>query len=304
MRAMKKPTTAQKISVQKVDRARTSSFRRAFHAFITAHPMRSFPWRKTTNPYKIAVSEIMLQQTQADRVVEKYKLFLRAFPTVQSLADAPVRSVVQLWSGLGYNRRALYLKKMAEEIVGVHRGVFPKTVAELEMLPGIGPYTARAIVAFAYNEPNDIIETNIRTVFIHHFFSDVDRKITDDELRPFIQLTMDKKNPRAWYNLLMDYGSFLKKNGNSAHRKSRTYIRQAPFEGSRRAVRGAILRALHKNSLEASHLLTEVSSSLPPHPSTSCAAALAREALATLQKDGLIISKKKGKKTMFSITQS
>lgn len=293
--------------IRRTAKINTKDFVHALRAFETAYPRREFPWRKTTNPYRIAVSEIMLQQTQADRVVEKYTRFLKTFPTVHALAAAPVSAVLAVWTGLGYNRRALYLKKMAQEIVARYRGVFPETVDELEALPGIGPYTARAIAAFAYNEPNDIIETNIRTVFIHHFFPRATQKITDEELRPYIRMTMDHANPRAWYNLLMDYGSFLKKNGNSAHRKSRTYVRQKPFAGSRRATRGAILRLLQTAPLEESKILSQIhaqfslTTSPPPHARMR---ALATESLLALQKDGFIISKQTGKKTIFSITSS
>ena len=131
---------------------------------------RSFLWRNTQNPYHILVSEIMLQQTQADRVVPKYELFLLNFPTLQSLADAPLREVLTLWQGLGYNRRAMGLHKAAQIVAYEYQGMVPDCQEKLMQLPSIGPYTAGAVCAFAFNQPTVFIETNIRSVFIHFFF--------------------------------------------------------------------------------------------------------------------------------------
>ena len=205
--------------------------------------LRDLPWRRTLNPYHIAVSEIMLQQTQVPRVIEKYKEFLKKFPSIKALATSPLASVLSLWSGLGYNRRAQYLHKMAKTIMQKHAGKFPTTIEALEHLPGIGPYTARAIAAFAYNTPSVFIETNIRTVFIHHFFADKEI-ISDAELIPIISATLDRKNPRQWYWLLMDYGTHLKASGIRTHRRSKQYIKQSTFKGSRRQLRGKILKLL------------------------------------------------------------
>lgn len=202
------------------------------------------PWRKTKNPYYIAISEVMLQQTQVPRVIEKYKLFIRYFPTLQSLAQASLGEVLSLWVGLGYNRRAKFLKQMAEEIVLKHKGIFPKTIAGLESLPGIGPYTARAIITFAFNQPSIFVETNIRTVYFHHFFPNATHKISDSTLLPLIEKTIHKENPRLWYWALMDYGSHLKASGVRNIAKSTHYIKQKPFIGSIRKVRGAIIRSL------------------------------------------------------------
>jgi A/G-specific adenine glycosylase len=219
------------------------AFKKALRVFAGEHPQRDFPWRSTTDPYAIMVSEIMLQQTQADRVVEKYRAFLKAFPTVKMLAKASPASVLKLWSGLGYNRRALYLKRAAEAIAA-RGGAFPDTIRELQSLPGIGPYTARAIFAFAYDRASVVIETNIRSVYLHHFFADTKGKVSDEAIAWIVEQTLDRKNPRAFYNMLMDYGAHLKKNGVASHRKSKTYARQSAFRGSRREVRGAILKLL------------------------------------------------------------
>lgn len=215
---------------------------------------RSYPWRETTDPYKILVSEIMLQQTQTERVVPKYLTFIKRFPNVESLAKGTTAEILRLWQGLGYNRRALYLKKCAEVIFAEHRQKFPKKEEELQKLPGIGPYTAAAITVFSYNKPAIVIETNIRTVYIHHFFPNSDN-ISDKELIPLINKTMDTKNPRKWFNALMDYGAFLKKEIGNVSRKSKAYTKQPRFKGSIRELRGKILTRLSKGDASESELL-------------------------------------------------
>lgn len=208
---------------------------------------RDLPWRKTTNPYKILVSEIMLQQTQVARVEKKYPEFLRAFPTVHALAKAPAADVLRVWQGMGYNRRALALKKTAEIIVREYRGKISNDPTLLEKLPGIGPYTARAICTFAFNQSEVFIETNIRRVYIHHFFSlghSVSKLINDKELLPLIEATLDHKDPREWYYALMDHGAQLPKQMKNPNRKSAHYTKQSKFKGSNREARGMILRLL------------------------------------------------------------
>ncbi|MHB8651802.1 MAG: HhH-GPD family protein [Minisyncoccota bacterium] len=204
---------------------------------------RSLPWRDTTDPYRILVSEIMLQQTQVARVEKKYPEFLHSFPTIQALAKAQTREVLRVWQGMGYNRRALALKKAAAVIVNEHKGNVPNTPLLLEKLPGIGPYTARAICTFAFNQPEVFIETNIRRVYLHHFFPR-SKNIPDKKLLPLIQATLDKKNPRAWYWALMDYGSSRVKHIPNPNHKSKHYVRQSKFKGSNREVRGKILKLL------------------------------------------------------------
>jgi A/G-specific adenine glycosylase len=218
---------------------------------------RDFPWRKTTNPYRILVSEIMLQQTQADRAVAKYKEFLKAFPTVQALAGASLKEVLIVWQGLGYNRRAKMLHATAQKIADEYRGKVPKKSEELETLPGLGPYTARAICAFAYNQPVVFIETNIRSVYIHFFFKDKEH-ISDKELLPYLERTLYRKNPRTWYSALMDYGAFLKKQEVNPSRKSKHYVKQSRFKGSDRELRGAILKLLLKNAFTESSLVSDL----------------------------------------------
>jgi A/G-specific adenine glycosylase len=189
----------------------------------------------------------MLQQTQADRVVEKYQKFLAAFPDFHSLAKAPLKRLLSQWQGLGYNRRALALRSLAQKVVNEHQGRLPSNPAELIALPGIGKYTAGAIAAFAFNKPVVFMDTNIRRVFIHEFFSDC-KNIQDGEISQLIEKTMDTENPRKWYNALMDYGAMLKKEHGNPNRRSAHYTRQSPFENSNRQVRGTILRILVNDS--------------------------------------------------------
>jgi A/G-specific adenine glycosylase len=210
------------------------------HYHTNSRPM---PWRDTRDPYRILVSEIMLQQTQVERVKTKFAQFLVAFPTFSSLAAAPLEEVLRVWQGLGYNRRAIALKRCAEEIINSFAGHFPTTIPELESLPGIGPYTARAVSAFAFGVAEPFIETNIRTVFIHFFFHGQE-KIADRLIMPLVSATLDHANPREWYYALMDYGVMLKQLHPNPGRRSSHHVRQSPFKGSNRELRSRMLRAI------------------------------------------------------------
>jgi A/G-specific adenine glycosylase len=203
---------------------------------------RDLPWRKTRDPYKILVSEVMLQQTQVSRVVVKYKSFLKKFPTVEVLAHAKLHDVLREWQGLGYNRRAIYLKKCAETVVKDWKGKFPIDFKILCTLPGIGPATAGDIMAFSWNIPVPVIETNIRSVFIHFFFKDKE-KISDKELLPIVGKALDKENPREWYWALFDYGAYLKVTSNPS-RRSAHFVVQSKFDGSYRQKRAQVLRMI------------------------------------------------------------
>lgn len=201
------------------------------------------PWRGTDDPYAVLVSEIMLQQTQVERVLDKYAAFLRAFPDFASLAAAPLGKVLSLWQGLGYNRRAVSLHGLAQAVEREHNGLLPTDEETLMRLPGIGHYTANAVRAFAFNQPSVLIETNIRRVFLHVFFQDK-TGVSDSMLMPLIEKTLDRKNPRTWYYGLMDYGSELKRTVANPNRRSRHYTRQSRFEGSKRQMRAKALRAV------------------------------------------------------------
>ncbi len=228
-----------------------------------AQHKRRLPWRTpevygTFDSYKILVSEVMLQQTQVDRVQPKYELFLKEFPDIQSLADARFDQVLRVWSGLGYSRRAKYLHDFAKENTKNH---FPETVESLTKFKGIGHNTASAVLVYSYNEPLAFIETNIRTVFLHHFF-DESPAVSDREILSIVDETLERSNPREWYWALMDYDSFLKKSGIKNLHKSSQYKKQSKFEGSKRQIRGEVLRLLLKNgTMDKAQLRIEINDS-------------------------------------------
>lgn len=208
---------------------------------------RDMPWRRDTRAYYVLVSELMLQQTQVSRVIPKFEQFIEAFPGIATLAAAPLADVLTLWQGLGYNRRAKFLLHAAQMILHELAGQFPNTLESLLALPGVGKNTAGAILAYAYNQPSIFIETNIRTVYIHHFFGDTDM-VDDTEIQNLLQLTLDHEHPREFYWALMDYGTHLKSQGLKAATRSAHYKKQSPLEGSVRQVRGQIIKAITRSS--------------------------------------------------------
>lgn len=219
----------------------------------------------------------MLQQTQVVRVLGKYPEFLRAFPTIEVLAEASLIDVLRVWQGMGYNRRARYLRDAAQKIVSEYNGRIPKTEKELRALPGIGHYTANAILTFAHNEPHVFIETNIRRVFINHFLKNK-RGVGDKEILPLVEQTLDQANPRAWYYALMDHGAYLPKTARAnANIRSKHYVKQSIFRGSLRELRGKIIRVLD----EGPKTLVSIRRTCDNDPRT-------KEALAALIKDKLI----------------
>lgn len=204
---------------------------------------RDFPWRRTRDPWLILTSEIMLQQTRIETVLAKWDSWISAYPTPAALSAAPLSEMLACWKGLGYNRRALALRNAAVRIVRDHGGSVPEGEEDLRSLPGVGPYTARAVRAFAFGLPGIVIETNIRAVFLFYFFPDRDR-VADRDLEPYVDAVLDRDDPRTWYYALMDYGAALKKREPNPGRRSASYVRQSPFEGSRRQVRSAVLHTL------------------------------------------------------------
>ncbi|QQS44124.1 A/G-specific adenine glycosylase [Candidatus Roizmanbacteria bacterium] len=204
---------------------------------------RDLIWREYINPYWVVVSEIMLQQTQVSRVAEKFPHFLEVFPDFKSLASAPLEKVLREWQGMGYNRRGKYLREIAKIIVEKYDSIVPRDPGVLEEFPGIGPATARSIVVYSYNIAEPFIETNVRRVYIHHFFSDK-KEVSDRDIMPLVRETLDKKNPRDWFYALMDYGTYLGRTVPNPNWKSKHYSKQSKFEGSNRQVRGAVLRYL------------------------------------------------------------
>ncbi len=223
-------------------REKIFEFRRKVRAYYKKHG-RDFPWRHTFEPYDVLVSEIMLQQTQASRVAQKFTSFLKRFPNFEALAKAKQADVIKEWQGLGYNRRALRLKQIAEIVVSRHAGILPNTPATLCELPGIGWNTAAAICAYSHNAPVVYIETNIRRIIIHDFFPGK-KMVSDAQVMPLIAATLDKRNPRHWYWALMDYGANLPRVVTNPNRRSAHYTKHAPFKGSNRELRGKLLRVL------------------------------------------------------------
>jgi A/G-specific adenine glycosylase len=219
-----------------------SQFIKIVEDYYTLHGRNTLPWRVTRNPYHILVSEIMLQQTQVPRVIEKYTSWIHTFPTPFSVAEASLQDILFEWKGLGYNRRAVALKKLCEIVTENYDSHIPQDIHILLSLPGIGPYTARAIRTFSWNAPEVFIETNIRSVFIYHFFP-MDNIVSDKDIIPLIEATVDKENPREWYYALMDYGSYIKKTVNPS-RKSKHHVQQSQFKGSNREQRSLILNTL------------------------------------------------------------
>lgn len=214
---------------------------------------------------------------------EKYKPFIRSFPDFASLAKASLREILGAWQGMGYNRRAVALKRTAEIVTRDFRGKLPASEDELVKLPGIGKYSASAILAFAFDRPAVFIETNIRRVFIHFFFRDR-KDVTDGEILPLVEKTLDRASPREWYYALMDYGVILRREFENPNRRSAHYRKQSAFQGSNRQLRGMILRLLVKKQ------------DLTEPAITDCLGAdqeKVRENLAVLQKEGFI--KKKGR---------
>jgi A/G-specific adenine glycosylase len=236
-------------------------FQRVVWDYYRAHGRRDLPWRVpeadgSFDAYKILVSEVMLQQTQVARVIPKYHLFLKQFPSIAALAAAPLADVLRAWNGLGYNRRAKFLWQCASRVASEFGGKLPDSSAGLAQLPGIGANTAGAVMAYAFNKPVLFVETNIRTVFIHHFFpgkSDV----TDRQILNLVAQTLPDE-PRQWYWALMDYGSHLKQTVGNLNSLSKHYTKQSRFEGSKRQIRGQVLRLLGERPHEVSELQEQI----------------------------------------------
>jgi A/G-specific adenine glycosylase len=250
-----------------------AAFKKAIWTYYRRAGRGSLPWRHTRNPYAIFISEIMLQQTQVSRVEKYYEKFVKRFPGFRALARAKTSDMLKMWQGLGYNRRAIFLKRSAEIIVVQHAGRLPRERAALEALPGVGKGTSGSLMAFAFNKPEVFIETNIRRVFIHFFFPK-QQGVTDTELERYIKKSIDRKNPREWYWALMDYGATMSVAGTAMpgampvaaaranpNRRSAHYKKQSPFPGSDRELRGKIMRSTlskKRNKISVRELLKEL----------------------------------------------
>ncbi|OUO90848.1 adenine glycosylase [Gordonibacter sp. An230] len=204
---------------------------------------RDLPWRNVDDPYAVLVSEVMLQQTQVARVLKHWSRWMAMFPTVDALAAASTSDVLAQWQGLGYNRRALALKRSCETCAASRGGRLPETAEELVKLPGIGPATAAGVMAFAFDKPGVYLETNVRAVFLHELFPGCEG-VTDKELVPLVEATCPENGARAWYYALLDYGAHLKTVMANPSRRSAHHARQSVFEGSRRQKRAELVRVV------------------------------------------------------------
>jgi A/G-specific adenine glycosylase len=232
---------------------------------------RDLPWRRTRDPYRILVSEVMLQQTQVDRVIPYYHDFLERFPTVEALAAAPTAEVIRAWAGLGYNRRAVNLQRTAQAVVEEYGGQFPRAVEELRHLPGIGPYTAGAIACFAFEQDVPFVDTNMRRV-LHRLLIGVDvpgPTATDKALVVLAQEAIPTGQGWEWNQALIEFGALQ-----CTARKPACVVcplqaecaafpaiqtalatlpkgvrlkREAPFGGSNRFYRGRVIDALRQH---------------------------------------------------------
>ncbi len=271
---------------------------------------RQLPWRETRDPYRILVSEVMLQQTQAERVVPKYHAFLDQFPTLHDLAAAPASDVIRAWAGLGYNRRALNLQKACRAVIERFDGVMPSDTADLASLPGIGPYTAGAIACFAFEQDVGFVDTNIRRV-IHRFLAGPELpepKMTARE----IDLAASKMVPSGrgyeWNQALMELGATLCKARSAAcdacpicgecwaretiqdlltNTPRRTTHPTAKFETTRRYFRGRIIDALRAAGVDGMSF-SEIGIAIKPDIVDGDALWLS-ELIAGLRTDGLLV---------------
>jgi len=249
------------VTVSKVSASRVAAFRTAVYGHFRLYG-RDLPWRRTADPYRILVSEVMLQQTQAGRVAAKYDGFVAAFPDLQTLAEAPLRAVLEAWQGLGYNRRAQRLQLAARMALTEWGGRIPAEPGELARLPGIGRATAAAVAVFAFDIPVVFIETNIRAALLHVFFP-TGENVPDSAILPYAERVLDRGRPRYWYNALMDYGAMLKRERGNACVRSAHYSRQTPFSGSGRQVRGRVIAALTRRARLSLPELTEAAETEP-----------------------------------------
>ncbi|HVA96832.1 MAG TPA: hypothetical protein VND99_04205 [Candidatus Acidoferrales bacterium] len=222
-----------------ISRKKITSFQKHILDWYSVHK-RDLPWRElpfdtvkgARDPYKILVSEIMSQQTQLSRVIPKYEAWVKKFPSTEHLAQAKTAEVLHYWNGLGYNRRALHLKKTAEIIAAKYHGEFPRSEKELMILPGIGKYTARAILCFAFDQQVAVVDTNVRKVILTQF------AVPEKEIAEIADALLPQGSAYNWNQALMDYAA-------SVLKKEKISIpKQSQFIGSHRYYRGQVLKLL------------------------------------------------------------
>jgi len=243
-------------------------------AWYNQHGRHDLPWRKTRDPYKVLVSELMLQQTQVPRVIPKYEAFVKKFPTIAALAAADRQEVLTLWQGLGYNNRAVRLHALANVIARERNGRFPANYDELRALPGIGPYTAGAVMNFAYNKPAPCVDVNIQRVLARLFWTPRQTVDKDALASLALQLTEESGAAHDWNSALMDFGSAVCtarnpsctscplrsacKSKGARNDETNASKRQSAFHGSRRWWRGQILKSLLAAPVKEAHLLHRI----------------------------------------------
>lgn len=271
----------------KLSQRRIDSFQHKIFSWWTTHK-RDLPWRHTRDPYKIMVSEVMLQQTQVSRVLAGYREFIERFPTVSHLAQASPADVLRIWKGMGYNRRALYLQRAAKVIVEEYRGKFPVSESELVKLPGLGKYTVRAILVFAYKQEIPLVDTNIRQIIIHFFFIKKSQgpalmglkgRALEKEVENIARQLIPSGKSWEWHQALMDYGSLAMTN---IQIPMTNWKKQKPFKDSNRYYRGRIIDRLREGDMGENELLKELSKTYTK-PVT-----FFRIIITSLIKDGLI----------------
>lgn len=269
-------------------RSARGRFQKKIFSWYRTHGRDTLPWRRTRDPYRIFISEIMLQQTQISRVLPKYREWIRVFPDWRALSRAPFPNVLRAWQGLGYNRRARYLRDSARIVVEKYRGLLPDSPEKLEKLPGIGRYSARAISCFAFGKCEPFVETNIRRVIIHEFFSSNEKDIADKNVLAFLARLEPRTKKSDWYLALMDYGADLKGRFPNPNQRGKFYVRQSRFEGSARYVRAAIVKALlTKKHFSERGLLDILKSN--PHIMPYLKSGKWKEILSALEKDRILV---------------
>jgi len=237
-----------RITSRNISREKIQRFQKKVFSFYQKNK-RDLPWRKTTDPYKILLSELMLQQTQVKRVILYYDKWIARWPTIDALASASLSKVLQMWMGLGYNTRAVNLHITARKIVTEFNSDVLKAMKQYKELPGIGRYTSQAVQIFSSNENLFTVDTNIRRIFICEF--DLSTKIPEKELWGLAERCLPLGKSRDWHNALMDYGA-LHLTARKTGIKPKT--QQSRFEGSNREIRAKILRCLLTNSTSLSEL--------------------------------------------------
>lgn len=283
------------ISFKKENFHSLNRIKEEFNTFLKQYykeKKRILPWRENINSYYIFVSEFMLQQKQVSRVINYFNSFIEKFPTFKALSQAPQSAILESWSGLGYNRRAMYLHQGAKIITEQYKEFIPDSVKILKKIKGIGEYTASALVTYSYNRPTLFVETNIRTVcfsIFEQYFSE--EKISDKQLIELIEQIIDKENPREWYYAMMDLGTELKKILPKAHlKKSSSYQKQSLFVGSMRAIRGKIIKILTNNN-QQKVIRKELELLCNDQRADSCITNLIKEGLIEEQEDFLYLRK-------------